>query len=116
MIFVRGSVFFTPIELPNPENPGLDLIQNKLIVILRDVKSEMRVPFLIASSLRSEDIRPFEVVVRQTESSFKADTVIDCRWPYTMTRARLEKGKFLFTLPDKIMAEINLGLVVGLQM
>lgn len=116
MNLTRGDVYYASIELPNPEAPGLEVVRGKLIVLLRGGNSDLRVPFLVASSDRSTSIRPFEVLVKASEGAFDKDTIIDCRWPYTITRARLEKGKHLFTLPSSVMTEINLGLVVGLQM
>lgn len=116
MKLTRGDVFYISIELPNPEKPELDVIQKKLIVVVRANDLEKRVPFLIASTYRAIDVRPFEVLIRGSEGFFNQDTVIDCRWPYTMTRDTLDKGKRMFTLSQKIMTEVNLGLVVGLQM
>ena len=116
MNFTRGDVYFGTIELPNSKTPGLVEQRNKLIVLLRDSPNEPGAPFLIASTHRSTNVRPFEVLVKESEKFFNNDTVIDCRWPYTISIGRLRQCKFMFELSEKIMADINVGLVVGLQM
>ena len=116
MNFTRGDVYFGTIELPNSKTPGLDEHRNKLVILLRDSLNEPGAPFLIASTHRSTNVRSFEVLVKKSEADFISDTVIDCRWPYTISIERLQQCKFMFELSEKIMADINVGLVVGLQM
>jgi mRNA-degrading endonuclease toxin of MazEF toxin-antitoxin module len=71
---------------------------------------------VVCSSLRADPsrLRPFEVLVGQSEG-FDHDTVIDCRWVYTVTKASLGSTRYT-RLSLARMNEISAALVVGLQM
>jgi hypothetical protein len=112
----RGDVYLIPLRLPDRQTPGQFEVRNKLAVILRAADRETDVPFLIASSHdESQRARAFEVIVGVAEG-FKHETVIDCRWPYTLPKTWFERGRYLFTLPERTMRDVATSLVVGLQM
>jgi hypothetical protein len=47
---------------------------------------------------------------------FQHDTVVDCRWPFTLPKRRIVQGKYLFTLSEAQMHSIALAVVRGLQL
>ena len=57
--------------------------------------------------------RAFEVDVGVAEG-FQHETVIDCRWPYTMQKSDLSTPAFRLSAAK--MQEVSIALVSGLQM
>ena len=83
----RGDVYRTRLRLPDRTVPGQFADRNKYVVMLRQMPAEADIPFLIASTYNpARPPRPFEVLVGVAHG-FDHDTVIDCRWPYTLPKA-----------------------------
>jgi mRNA-degrading endonuclease toxin of MazEF toxin-antitoxin module len=60
--------------------------------------------------------RPFEVLVG-TADGFEHDTIIDCRFPFTVSKQiRGMDLRPLFRLSPDVMLQVSEALVVGLQM
>src|ERR1019366_1220908 len=99
----RGDVYLVSIALPNRTAPSGTALapRDKYVVVLRGgtrAASEPDVPVVIASTDRrspGQNLRPFDVAVGTAEG-FSRDTIIDCRWPYTLQKARLPLGSFQF--------------------
>jgi mRNA-degrading endonuclease toxin of MazEF toxin-antitoxin module len=97
--------------------------KQKIVVVLQgplDVgwASQTDVSVVVASTNRaapSAAPASYEVWVG-TSDGFKHDTIIDCRWPYTVFKSTLKAGWQITTLGPGRMEEINLALVAGLQM
>jgi mRNA-degrading endonuclease toxin of MazEF toxin-antitoxin module len=122
VILERGAVYVGPLELPNrePESGDADALyetRTKLLVVLQGgARFEWfsDVATVVASSLRTADPeRPFELYVG-TADGFRRNSVIDCRWPYTVPKDLL--GRKLFLLPPQRMHQIAQRLANGLQM
>ena len=94
---------------------------DKWAVVLRggvQTATETNVPVVLSSTNRrtlDQRPRPFEVDVG-TADSFDTDSVIDCRWVYTLLKKDLTPATFLFYVSDQIMEVISVALVSGLQM
>jgi mRNA-degrading endonuclease toxin of MazEF toxin-antitoxin module len=114
----RGDVHFIPLLLPDQNNPGQTVTLEKFVVVLRGGQAtnhESEVPLLVASTLRmAGEPRPFEVHVDPTPTGFEEETVIDCRWPFTMQKVHVDN--YRFRLPADVMNDVSLALVRGLQM
>jgi mRNA-degrading endonuclease toxin of MazEF toxin-antitoxin module len=109
----RGEVRFGDITFP-----GRGTLQ-KLMVVLQggqDFANQTDVAVLVASTYLGGTPRPFEVLVPAATPGFNNDTVIDCRWPYTVRRAQVEAMHLLFLLSPDVIELIDEALVVGLQM
>ncbi len=112
----RGDVYRTRLRLPDRTVPGQFADRNKYVVMLRQMPAEADIPFLIASTYNpARPPRPFEVLVGVAHG-FDHDTVIDCRWPYTLPKAWFNAAQHRFTLSPDVMREVSVALVVGLQM
>ena len=116
----RGEVWLTNVLLPDRVSRVGRQPVRKFIVLLQGgprFVSQAEVAVVIASSLRPPGRRPrqYEVVVGQPEG-FQHDTVIDCRWPYTLRKQEVTAGRLLTTLPPGVMERVNVALVAGLQM
>jgi hypothetical protein len=112
----RGDVYRTRFRLPDRAVPGQFTERNKYLVMLRGVAAEADIPFVIASTHDpARRPRPFEVLVGAAQG-FDHETVIDCRWPYTLPKAWFKAAEYRFTLSPDVMREVSVALVVGLQM
>jgi hypothetical protein len=118
----RGDVFHTTVLLPDRTNPGGPPVPTpKFVVVLRGGPRSARegeVPVVIASTDRrqlGQPLRQFEVSVGQTDG-FAHETIIDCRWPYTLEKSYFQTSSFRFRLGTAKMAEVSVALVSGLQM
>jgi hypothetical protein len=117
----RGDVYLATVDLPNRATGGGSVPTPKYLLCLRGdpaASSEDDVPILLASTDRrnpGQTLRKFEVGVGVTEG-FDHDTVIDCRWPYTLLKSQLPRTAYRFTLPTTTMDKVNIALIVGLQM
>ena len=115
MTLARGDVHLVSFPFPDRQRAGQFQARDKFVVLLRG-DSATDVPLVVASSLRSTSPpRAFEVIVRQGSGRFSVDTVIDCRWPYTLPKIWFTKQTFRFSLAPNEMREISLALVVGLE-
>lgn len=114
----RGDVHLISLPMPDRNNPGQDVYRDKYVVVLRGgpgTTNESDVPLLVASTLRvGGPPRPFEVHVSAMGGQFPVDTVIDCRWPFTLHKSQV--NNYRFTLPRDIMERVSVALVSGMQM
>jgi mRNA-degrading endonuclease toxin of MazEF toxin-antitoxin module len=62
-----------------------------------------------------DTLRPFEVLVPASDDGFERDTLIDCRWVFTVRKRDAPTHSFRFRLPPSALEEISLALVEGLQ-
>jgi hypothetical protein len=112
----RGDVYLARFRFPDRAAPGQFTERNKYVVMLRQMPAETDIPFLIASTYDpARPPRPFEVLVGAVHG-FDHDTVIDCRWPYTLPKNWFNAAQHRFTLSPDVMREVSVALVVGLQM
>ena len=116
----RGEVYLTNILLPDRVSQSGRQPVRKYIVLLQggqSFASQTEVAVVIASTLRPPGRRPqrYEVIVGQPEG-FQRETVIDCRWPYTLIEQEVTAGRLHTTLPRDVMERVNVALVAGLQM
>jgi hypothetical protein len=70
---------------------------------------------LVASTHRAASVRPFEVLAGP-DDGFAHETVIDCRWPFTLLKDEARAGNYKFRLSNDRMREVSLALVHGLQL
>jgi mRNA-degrading endonuclease toxin of MazEF toxin-antitoxin module len=114
----RGAVYEIPLDLPDWEDGGYDEVErDKLVVVLRDPgtpRRESYVPVVLASTRRREQVARYEVLVEPAEGGFDDETILDCRWVYTLPW-HLFYGEPLFELPLDMMEVVSAALVVGLQ-
>lgn len=117
----RGEVHFLSIDLPDRVAGQGTISMDKLVVVVRGgpaTQHEADVPILVASTNRrtaAQPARRFEVAVGTAEG-FDHDTLIDCRWVYTLQKSDFPTGSYRFTLPDVTMDSVSLALVYGLQL
>ena len=115
----RGDVYKGSIALPNRASGVGYQYRAKYVVILQggpDFASDTDVAVVVASTRKNmSPLRPFEVLVG-TAQGFHHDTLIDCRWPYTLTKDIVTSGTFLAQLDDHVMHRVSLALLRGLQM
>jgi mRNA-degrading endonuclease toxin of MazEF toxin-antitoxin module len=118
----RGDVYLCrSLLLPNRDPVPLDddvTPKDKLVVILNDgaiTASTTEVAVVIASTHIGLPKRSFEVILG-TADGLRWDTVIDCRWPYTLRQGQIAAGRRITTLSSARMHEVSLALVVGLQL
>jgi mRNA-degrading endonuclease toxin of MazEF toxin-antitoxin module len=115
----RGEVYLTTINLPDRAAGHGTVPTPKYVIVLRGgagSRTEQEVPIVIASTNRrtlGPMRRPFEVDVC-TMDGFQHDTIIDCRWPYTIPKSLLSNPTC--QLSDARMKEVSVALVSGLQM
>jgi hypothetical protein len=116
MTRMRGDVHLVPFQFPNRGRPGQFEPRDKYIVILRNGPNDSDVPLVIASTHKVErPPRAYEVLVPPVTGQFIVETVIDCRWPYTLPKIWIPDNTYKFSLSPRIMAEVSIALVVGLQ-
>ena len=113
----RGEVYRCQITLP-ARGGGAGGVRTKWVVVLQggpDFAANPEVAVLVASTHSGAPPRPFEVLVG-TGDGFVHDTVIDCRWPFTMLKADLLTGTLETTLSTNRMHQVSVALVRGLQL
>ena len=95
--------------------------RDKYLIVLRggpNAAAEADVPYVVASTDRRQPgtpLRRFEVSAGAVDG-FNHDTVIDCRWVYTMMKTRFPGNTLRFRLSPDMMQRVSIALVVGLQM
>lgn len=114
----RGEVHRITVELPNRSRDEGTIPRTKWAVILRGGSAtdwEADVPVVLASSDQGSPRRAHEVFV-DTDDGFDRDTVIDCRWVFTIPKRHFGPETLQALLSPAVMREISIALVVGLQM
>ena len=118
----RGDVYLVRMALPNRQNPGgPPVLRDKYVVILRGgprTAADTDVPVIVASSDRRTEgqrLRNFEVNV-DANDGFRHSTILDCRWPITLTKQQVGVGQYRFRLSGQRMQQVSVALVDGLQM
>ena len=117
----QGDVYHvTDFEFPNRSGTGNEQ-RDKFVVLMQGgafLDRVYDVAVLVASTYRptGNALRPFEVLVGTTEG-FAHDTVLDARWPFTISQQIITTaGEYKFTLPQAVMSRVSVALVRGLQM
>lgn len=113
---VRGEVYFCSIALPRRFGSGGVL--DKLVLVLQGgdaFEPYTDVAVLVASSYEGGAIRPFEVLLG-TDEGFDHETVIDGRWPFTLRKSDVLKGKRILKLTEERMHQVSVAIVKGLQL
>lgn len=113
----RGDVYLVSITLPN-RSGGAGGERDKWVVCLQGgpaFNTASDIAVLVASTHRGGVVRPFEVLCG-VQDGFRHETIIDCRWPFTVAKAKLVGGTFKMTLNSLRMRDVSLGLVNGLQL
>jgi hypothetical protein len=113
----RGDVYLIRLTMPGRAGAAAT-VRAKYVVVLQGGRSfagATDVAVLVASTHRRDSVRPFEVLVG-TADGFAHETVIDCRWPFTLLKDEVQAGNLKFTLSGDRMREVALGLVHGLQL
>jgi mRNA-degrading endonuclease toxin of MazEF toxin-antitoxin module len=114
----RGDVYRIRMRLPDRNASSGATYRDKYVVALQGdpaFVSATEVAVVVASTHRSTGVRPFEVL-SGAHDGFDHDTVIDCRWPFTLPKTQLIGGEYKFTLSKDRMREISLAIVHGLQL
>ena len=113
----RGDV--CSVMLAFPDRSGRPASQRlKHVVILQGgptFASATDVAVVVCSTFRGQRVRAFEVLVGSQEG-FDHDTVIDCRWPRTISKDLPGMASPITHLTPDAMTQISEALVVGLQM
>lgn len=117
MVVNRGDVYIVRIILPvRPRGGGGE--RTKWVVLLQGgpaFASSTDVAVIVASTYHGDPLRPSDVLFGAAEG-FDHDSVVDCRWPYTVLKSSIASGTYKFTLTPASMKRIALGLANGLQM
>ena len=112
------DVFKILLDLPN-RSGGLETWTptKKYILVIRDEPNETEIAVVVASSRKSERmIKAYEVDFRSEPQSFPKDTIVDCRWIWTIPRAELGSAQAKFTVGDEKMQEIREAIAIGLNL
>jgi mRNA-degrading endonuclease toxin of MazEF toxin-antitoxin module len=116
----RGEVRSVLLSLPDRSGTGLHppgiTQKEKRVVLLQSSEDTMTdVVVVVCNSLKaSRQKRSYEVFVGIGEG-FDHDTVIDCRWVFTVQKRHL-RAPAQRPMSPQVMAEISEALVVGLQL
>jgi hypothetical protein len=107
-------------HLPNRVSGVGTIPRTKYVVSLQggpEFANQTDVAVVVASTYRrpARGLQPYEVLVGQSYG-FLHDTVIDCRWVFTIQKAEAPPSTFRFRLPQSVMDDISDALVVGLQL
>lgn len=113
----RGDVH--KVRMPFPERPdGSGGPTDKYVVVMQggpDFERLNDVAVLVCNTQR-RPARPFEVQVG-TREGFDHETVIDCRFPYTIPKGTTGfVGPPELRLPPAVMLQVAAALAVGLQL
>ncbi len=113
----HGDVYVVSIDLPNRPH-GAGGTRDKWVICLQggpQFSAASDVAVLIASTHKGGGMRPFEVLCGAADG-FRHDSVVDCRWPFTISKAKIVGGTYKATLTPARMRDLALGLVNGLQL
>jgi len=106
------------IPLPNRQGRSQPQVRRKVAVVLQGGElfaAATDVAVVISSSDRGTGgARPFEVLLDQ-QDGVDHDTIVDCRWPFTVPKGLLERGEYKVTLSPERMHQISVALVAGLE-
>lgn len=115
----RGEVYLADVPLPNRRGRTQSHVLTKYAVVLQGgqlFEAAEDVAVVIASTYRgSGTVRPFEVILDE-QDGFDHDTVVDCRWPFTLPKRTVERGEYRLTLGPGRMHEISRAIVAGLEL
>lgn len=116
----RGDTHKISMPLPNRASGVGTSPRLKYVVCLQggpDFANQTDVAIVVASTYkrRARGVQPYEVLVGQNHGLLH-DTVIDCRWVFTIQKALAPPSTFQFRLPPDVMDDISAALVVGLQL
>lgn len=108
------------VPLPNRQGRTQPQILRKLAVVLQGGPLFEAVPdvaVVISSSDRegTGGMRPFEVLLDR-QDGVDHDTIVDCRWPFTLPKRLIERGVYKVTLSPQRMHEISIALIAGLDL
>lgn len=112
------DVFKILLDLPNRSGSHETWTPTlKYIVVVRDESSETEIAVVVASSRKSERLlKGYEVDFRSEVGGFPRDTIVDCRWIWTIPRAELGREQAKFTISDIKMNEIREAITIGLNL
>jgi mRNA-degrading endonuclease toxin of MazEF toxin-antitoxin module len=95
--------------------PGIAQKEKRVVVLQSSGDNVTEVAVVVCNSLkRPRPKRPYEVLVGAGEG-FDNETVIDCRWVFTVQKRHLHIPKQR-PMPPQVMDEISVALTVGLQL
>lgn len=107
------------IPLPNRQGRTQPQLRRKLAIMLQGgelFEAAADVAVVIASSDRGTGgVRPFEVLLDQ-QDGVDHDTIVDCRWPFTLPKSVIQRGELKTSLSPRRMHEISVALVAGLEL
>lgn len=116
----RGDTHKISMHLPDRARRAGTSPRLKYVVCLQggpEFAKQTDVAVVVCSTYkqRAGGLQPFEVLVGPAHG-FQYDTVIDCRWVFTIQKAEAPRSTFQFRLPPNVMDDISEALVVGLQL
>lgn len=114
----RGDVHLILMTLPSVGTQTPTYMKDKFVVALGEPTTRGLaglVTVVLASTLRSANLRKFEVKC-DTSDGFSWDTVIDCRWLFTLRETDLPLASRRFTLSPQKMHAISVAIVAGLNL
>jgi mRNA-degrading endonuclease toxin of MazEF toxin-antitoxin module len=111
---MRGEVYLCDVLFPGDVEP-----RKKYAVLLQDREKFPNIDQLsvvVGSTLKpTHKVGPYHVIVGAAQG-FKVDTIIDCRWVFTLSKTDVTTGPYLTQLDPLVMQEIAVALVHGLQL
>ncbi|MDY7085968.1 MAG: type II toxin-antitoxin system PemK/MazF family toxin [Actinomycetota bacterium] len=113
---VRTIMLSLPDRTPTGANPPGIVQKEKRVVLLQTSGSNLTdVSVVVCDSLKnSRPMRPYEVLVGVREG-FDRETVINCRWVFTVQKRHLRMPTQRPLSPG-VMNQISAALTVGLQL
>jgi hypothetical protein len=104
---------FLPDRGPTGADPPGTVPRLKYVVVLQEESNATDIA--VCNSLKApRRPRAYEVLVGRSEG-FDHDTMIDCRWVFTVQKRHLRAAEHL-PLPRAVMNQVSEALVVGLQL
>jgi mRNA-degrading endonuclease toxin of MazEF toxin-antitoxin module len=106
---------FLPDRGPTGADPPGTVPKLKYVVVLQEESNATDVAVVVCNSLKApRRPRAYEVLVGRSEG-FDHDTMIDCRWVFTVQKRHLRAAEHP-PLPRAVMNQVSEALVVGLQL
>lgn len=113
----RGDLVRVSMPLIDRSGRTATRLTPKYVVLLQNGTdfAEADMVVLVASSKRPPDraLAAYEVEIGPSHG-LHHETVIDCRWPYTVLKRRIRNGRHISRLPDDVMAEVDVAIAIGL--